>query len=129
VYRADIRRTVRSPDRRRLPRHSERRHPMLNARVLVFALLISIGQVRAHDDGDRKWVASWATSPATFFNYVAPAQPFVLMPGSPIQYVAANIQPDLAFPFPNATASGAAAAAAPSLRESFGATPIRAKRK
>jgi len=82
---------------------------MLNARVLVFALLISIGQVRAHDDGDRKWVASWATSPATFFNYVAPAQPFVLMPGSPIQYVAANIQPDLAFPFPNATASGAAA--------------------
>lgn len=85
---------------------------MLKARVLVFVFLISIGQVRAHDgeEGNRKWVASWATSPATFFAYAPPAQPFVLVPGMPIQYAAANIQPDLAFPFPNATTSSGATA-------------------
>jgi lysophospholipase L1-like esterase len=85
---------------------------MMKARFLVLALLVSAGQVSAHegddrDDGHRKWVASWATSPATFYTYVAPPQPFVL--GPPIQYAAANIQPDLAFPFPNATTSGASA--------------------
>ena len=84
---------------------------MLKARVLVFVLLISIGQARASDgdDGNRKWVASWATSPATFFAYTAPPKPFVLEFGKPIQYAVANIQPDLAFPFPNATTTGAAA--------------------
>src|SRR2546423_8528921 len=84
---------------------------MLKARVLVFAVLLSTAQVRAHDGdrGNRKWVASWATSPATFYTYVAPPQPFVLTPGVPIQYAVANIQPDLAFPFPNATTTGAAA--------------------
>ncbi len=82
------------------------------ARVLVFALLMSTGQVRADDgdEGHRKWVASWATSPATFFAYTPPPQPFVLTPGMPIQYAVANIQPDLAFPFPNATSPAGASA-------------------
>ncbi len=83
---------------------------MLKTRVLVFALLISTTHVRSTEgaEGRRKWVASWATSPATFYTYVAPPQPFVLVPGSPIQYTAANIQPDLSFPFPNATTGATA---------------------
>ena len=84
-------------------------------RRLVLLLLLALGiPVHAGDGGDRgeghkKWVASWATSPATFFTYVPPPQPFVLTPGQPIQYAVANIQPDLAFPFPNATTTGATA--------------------
>jgi len=85
---------------------------MRNARVVLFVFLISTGQVLAkdRDDGHRKWVASWATSPATFFAYTPPPQPFVLVPGQPIQPATANIQPDLAFPFPNATSSSGASA-------------------
>jgi len=85
---------------------------MLKAKALVFVVLISIGQARASDgdDGNRKWVASWATSPATFFAYTAPPKPFVLEFGKPIQYAVANIQPDLAFPFPNATTPSGASA-------------------
>ncbi len=81
-------------------------------RFVVFALVISAGPARAQEwqHGNPKWVASWATSPATYFTYAAPPQPFVLTPGQPIQYAVANAQPDLAFPFPNATsASGASA--------------------
>ncbi len=79
---------------------------MLKARILLFALLISITPVLAadgDDGGHRKWVASWATSPATFFAYAPPPQPFVLVPGQTIRPATANIQPDLVFPFPNAT--------------------------
>jgi len=86
---------------------------MLKARILVFALLISITPVLAadrDDGGHRKWVASWATSPATFFAYAPPPQPFVLTPGQPIRPATANIQPDLVFPFPNATSSAGASA-------------------
>ena len=77
--------------------------------LLAFAFAVSTGQARADGNG-QKWVASWATSPATYFTYVAPPQPFVLTPGTPIQYAAANIQPDLAFPFPNATSAAGASA-------------------
>lgn len=49
-------------------------------------------------------------SPATYFTYVAPPQPFVAVPGQPIQYAAPNIQPDPTFPFPNATSSSGASA-------------------
>ena len=96
---------------------------MITRRLVLFLLLALGAPVRAVDQGDptargdhgdrdhgrQKWVASWATSPATFFTYVAPPQPFVLTPGQPIQYAVANIQPDLAFPFPNATTTGATA--------------------
>ena len=88
-------------------------------RRLLLLLLLGLGlPVHAGDrdergdrgEGQKKWVASWATSPATFFTYVPPLEPFVLQPGQDIHYRAANIQPDLAFPFPNATsASGASA--------------------
>ncbi len=65
---------------------------------------------RADDQGDRgrgqHWVASWATSPATFFTYVAPVPP-VYPPGAPTAFAPANIQPDQGFPFPNANTTGA----------------------
>jgi lysophospholipase L1-like esterase len=84
---------------------------MLHKRLLVLLLLVSAGPLQAGDhgkgNGNTKWVASWATSPATFFTYVAPPPPFDL--GPPIKYAVANIQPDLAFPFPNATTTGATA--------------------
>ena len=87
---------------------------MLTRRLLLL-LLLGLGlPVRAGDgndqgEGNKKWVASWATSPATFFTYAPPPQPFVATPGQPIQYAVANIQPDLAFPFPNANTTGATA--------------------
>jgi lysophospholipase L1-like esterase len=74
-----------------------------------FALLTFTfaGHARAGDgDGDgQEWVATWATSPATFLTYVAPVAP--APPGPPSTFAPANIQPDLAFPFPNANTSGA----------------------
>ncbi len=64
--------------------------------------------------GGLKWAASWATSPSTYFIYAAPPQPLNLasfpIPTSQIQYTSANIQPDLAFPFPNATSTAGASA-------------------
>jgi hypothetical protein len=58
-------------------------------------------------DGGRHWVATWATSPASFFVYTAPVPP-VYPPGAPTTFAPANIQPDLVFPFPDA-ATGATA--------------------
>src|SRR2546427_5403035 len=60
-----------------------------------------------HEGGDRDqhWVATWATSPATHFVYVPPVAP--APPGPPITFAPANIQPDLAFPFPQANTAGA----------------------
>jgi lysophospholipase L1-like esterase len=69
-----------------------------------FAVFTFTGHVRA-EEGDAKWVASWATSPATFFAYVPPVAP--VPPGPPTTFAPANIQPDLAFPFPSANTSGA----------------------
>lgn len=79
--------------------------------LALIVLLVPATRTGAEDweHGDQKWVASWATSPATYFTYVAPPQPFVPGPPPPIHYTAANIQPDLAFPFPNATTTGATA--------------------
>ena len=93
---------------------------MRKTSVLVFILLAAV-QVRAggRDEGDsggsEKWVASWATSPGSYFVYAAPAQPlnvasFPLTSSALIQYRAANIQPDLAYPFPNATSAAGASA-------------------
>jgi len=90
---------------------------MITRRLVLFLLLALGMPVHAGDHGDRdrdhgnqKWVASWATSPATFFTYAPPLEPFVLQPGQDIHYRQANIQPDLAFPFPNATTNSGASA-------------------
>src|SRR5882724_10451190 len=53
------------------------------------------------------WVASWATSPAAYFVYVAPVVQNQALAPAPARFAQANIQPDLAFPFPNANTSGA----------------------
>jgi lysophospholipase L1-like esterase len=78
--------------------------------VFVIAVLVatlSIAPVATAQDGDRgqHWVATWATSPATFFNYVPPVAPAA--PGPPTNFAPANISPDLGFPFPNANTTGA----------------------
>jgi lysophospholipase L1-like esterase len=91
---------------------------MVKTRVLAIVLLVSAGSVRAEDGRDgshHKWVASWATSPSTYFIYTPPPQPlnvasFPLPVGTPIQYTVANVQPDLVFPFPNATGAAGASA-------------------
>jgi lysophospholipase L1-like esterase len=57
------------------------------------------------DDGGRHWVATWATAPGASFVYVPPVAP--APPGPPTTFAPANIQPDLAFPFPSASALGA----------------------
>jgi lysophospholipase L1-like esterase len=62
-----------------------------------------------HDGGGGHWVASWATSPASYFVYAAPIPQNQALGFSPTKYALANIQPDLSFPFPNAKTSGAAA--------------------
>lgn len=81
---------------------------------LVIAIAVATLAVHrvaiAHDrdqGGDRgqHWVATWATSPATFFHYTPPVAP--APPGPPTTFAPANIQPDLAFPFPNANTAGA----------------------
>jgi hypothetical protein len=53
----------------------------------------------------QRWVATWATAPATFFQYVPPVAS--APPGPPTTFAPANIQPDLGFPFPDANTAGA----------------------
>src|SRR6266480_6645466 len=89
-----------------------RRH--FSAAVALLALL-SLGIApaaladRNDDRGPQHWVASWATSPAAYFVYVAPVPQNQALAPSPTRFTTANIQPDLAFPFPNATTTGATA--------------------
>ena len=65
------------------------------------------------DDHDRfggsHWVATWATSPASYFVYSAPIPQNQALGFSPTKYALANIQPDLSFPFADAKTSGATA--------------------
>ena len=56
---------------------------------------------------DMHWVASWATSPAASFTYVAPVVQNQALAPAPARFAVANIQPDLAFPFSNANTRGA----------------------
>ena len=63
----------------------------------------------AHRHG-KKWVASWATSPAAYFVYTAPVPQNQALGFSPTKSAVANIQPDLSFPFPNAKSPGGATA-------------------
>lgn len=89
-----------------------RRHFLKFAGAAIFAML-TVGiapAVPADNEGDRgphHWVASWATSPAAYFVYVAPLPQNQALAPSPTRFTTANIQPDLAFPFPNANTSGA----------------------
>src|SRR5437016_13901836 len=69
---------------------------------------LAVHSVAVADDqqqGGQHWVATWATSPATFFQYVPPVAPAPL--GPPTTFAPANIQPDLGFPFPAANTAGA----------------------
>ena len=77
-----------------------------------FAVALAIASVVGHsiavaDDQQQghRWVATWATSPATFFQYVPPVAP--APPGPPTTFAPANIQPDLGYPFPDANTAGA----------------------
>jgi lysophospholipase L1-like esterase len=67
-----------------------------------------IAALTVHPDtasAQQRWVASWATSPATFFQYTPPVAP--APPGPPTTFAPANIQPDLGYPFPDANTAGA----------------------
>src|SRR5882762_1230383 len=59
------------------------------------------------DHGRQHWVATWATSPAAYFVYVAPLPQNQVLALAPTRFTTANIQPDLAFLFPNANIIGA----------------------
>ena len=90
-----------------------RRHFLRTVTIALFALVsFAAGPAAiAHDDrGDNQhWVASWATSPAAYFVYAAPVPQNQALGFSPTKSAVANIQPDLAFPFPNAKTTGATA--------------------
>src|SRR5260221_2324073 len=91
-----------------------RRHFLESAAAALLALLsfgIAPAALAARDDDQGRdpqhWVASWATSPAAYFVYVAPVPQNQALAPSPTPFTIANVQPDLAFPFPNANTSGA----------------------
>jgi lysophospholipase L1-like esterase len=73
--------------------------PWLFSVTIVVTFLLALS-ARARESGE-KWVATWATAPATFFVYTPPVPP-VFPPGAPTTFAPANIQPDQGFPFPNA---------------------------
>jgi lysophospholipase L1-like esterase len=78
----------------------------LVATMVLIALAVAPLASRADGQNDRAggrhWVATWATAPGNFFFYTAPVSP---SPGPPpvAHLASANIQPDLAFPFPTST--------------------------
>jgi len=82
--------------------------------VCLIAILNSVApNSLVYADNDRqisdrnphqRWVATWATSPVTFFVYIPPVAP--VPPGPPTTFAPANIQPDLGFPFPDANTAG-----------------------
>ena len=81
------------------------------SRILALASVVVLGTalaVPSFADGGKHWVATWATSPATFFVYTAPVLP-AYPPGAPTTFAPATIQPDLVFPFPDAATTGATA--------------------
>src|SRR5882672_9005509 len=85
----------------------------LLAFTLVGGAALSLTTAIAGDGDDHggrsKWVASWATSPAAYFVYAAPVPQNQALGFATTKSAVANIQPDLAFPFPNAKTSGATA--------------------
>jgi lysophospholipase L1-like esterase len=93
------------------PWRSTRRYFLKSAAAALIAL--SLGIVPAaladkdDDHGRTQWVATWATSPAAYLVYVAPLPQNQALAPAPTRFTTANIQPDLAFPFPNANTTGA----------------------
>ena len=83
-----------------------RREFLSKAAATLFVIAtLAIGSVAiANDD---HWVASWATSPAAFFVYTAPVVQNQALAPAPARFATANIQPDLAFPFPDGSNRGA----------------------
>jgi lysophospholipase L1-like esterase len=61
------------------------------------------------DATNQHWVASWATSPAAYFVYIAPVPQDQTLGFSTTKSSVANIQPDLAYPFPDSKTTGATA--------------------
>ena len=81
------------------------------SRIFALASAVVLGMalaVPSFADGGKQWVATWATSPATFFVYTAPVPP-VYPPGAPTTFAPATIQPDLVYPFPDAATNGGTA--------------------
>jgi hypothetical protein len=76
--------------------------------LVSIAVLGTALAVPSFADGGKHWVATWATSPATFYVYTAPVPP-VYPPGAPTTFAPATIQPDLVFLFPDAATIGATA--------------------
>jgi lysophospholipase L1-like esterase len=77
--------------------------------VAAFAAPAAMAQRDDSARAGQHWVATWATSPASYFVYAAPIPQNQALGFSPTKYALANIQPDLSFPFPNAKSSGATA--------------------
>jgi lysophospholipase L1-like esterase len=77
-------------------------------RVILAGALCGVVAVAADaQDRNKQWAASWATSPAAYFVYTAPAPQNQALAPAPERFAAATVQPDLAFPFPNANSRGA----------------------
>jgi len=81
--------------------------------ALVAGAALQTPAASAHDGdgpgGASHWVASWATSPASYYVYGSPVPQNQALGFAPTKSAVANIQPDLSFPFPNAKTSGATA--------------------
>lgn len=73
--------------------------------AFLAALISTSASLAPAQESGRKWVASWATAPAAYLVYTPPVPP--APPGPPTTYAPATIQPDLAFPFPDANTAGA----------------------
>src|SRR5436189_3063564 len=85
-----------------------RRHFLESAAAALLALLsFGIAPAALADRGDdqsrdpQHWVASWATSPAAYFVYAAPIPQNQALEFATTKSAVANVQPDLAFPFPD----------------------------
>ena len=81
------------------------------AALSIVATLAISPTATAGDDHGRgsHWVATWATSPAAYFVYTAPVVQNQALAPAPARFATANIQPDLAFPLPDGSNSGATA--------------------
>ena len=89
---------------------ARRRIPVSLAGVLCAAAILTTGLVAISADAqdrNRQWVTSWATSPAAYFVYVAPVPQNQALAPAPARFAVATVQPDLAFPLPNANTRGA----------------------